>query len=142
MDKDERLGGRVGKERRNAMGFPFQPPGGFLGPSGRRVGSDGLLEIKCRICEKTICKEQYRGFSTAICAVCQGAIEQGQRPEEIMARTKQKEEEEARELYNDIGGANFKAMGIGQRVKEVIQKVKQAAQGRRRAPLFAKKDKP
>lgn len=122
------------------MGFPFQPPGGFLGPSGRRVGSDGLITIKCRICEKDICKEQYRGFSTAICTVCQGEIERGQRPEEIMAQVKAKEEEAARELYNDIGEANFKVTGIGQRLKEVVQKVKQAAQARRRAPLFAKKD--
>ena len=121
------------------MGFPPIP---FLGPAGRgrRVNADGTITIICSICEKIICKENYRGYSTATCAVCAGELERGKRPEEIMTQTAVREEQEAADMYNDLGMGGFKVKGIGQRIKEVIEKVKHAANIKRRKPLFAKKD--
>ena len=118
------------------MGAPLIYP-----VSGRRVNPDGTIDIKCRICEKTICRETYRRFSTAICAVCHGELEKGKAPEEILASVKEAEQNTASEVYNDLGPMNFKAIGLGQRVKEVIEKVRKAATQRRRKPLFAQKDK-
>lgn len=121
---------------------PNDPRFTFLGPSGRRrVGSDGLVTIVCRICEKPISKEMYRGFSTAICAVCQGYVDQGKTPDQILAMVKKQEEEVKYTLYNEIGPSNFRAIGLGERIKEVVQKIRTAATRRRRSPLFAKKDK-
>lgn len=112
------------------------------GINRRRVSSDGLVEIMCRICEKPICKEQYRGFSTAICAVCQGELDAGKRPEDIIRQTLQKEQLEHGEVLNDLGMGGFRAHGIGQRIKEVIKEVRQRAFTRKRSPLFSVKDKP
>jgi hypothetical protein len=113
----------------------------FLGANKRRVGSDGLITIICRICEKPICRQMYQGFSTAICAVCQGEIDRGKRPEDIMQDVWSREEKAKADVYDDLGPLNYKVAGIGQRIKEVVQAVKQAAQARKRAPIFAKKDK-
>jgi hypothetical protein len=113
----------------------------FLGSRTRRVGADGLITIKCRICEKDICREMYRGFSTAICAVCQGEIERGKRPEDLMDEVHAREVKARDDVYDDLGPLGFKVAGLGQRIKEVVVKVKEAAQKRRRSPLFAKKDK-
>jgi hypothetical protein len=121
---------------------PRNPLFSYLGPSTkRRVGSDGLVTIMCRICERPITKEQYRGFSTAICAVCQGEVERGKTPEEILAIVRKQEEIQKNDLYNEIGPSNFRAVGFGERIKEVVQKIRVAATRRRRSPLFAKKDK-
>ena len=113
----------------------------FLGANKRRVGSDGLITIICRICEKPICKQMYQGFSTAICAVCQGELERGKRPEEIMDEVYLRENKQREAVLDDLGPGGFKAVGIGQRIKEVVQKVKETAQGRKRGPLFSNKDK-
>jgi hypothetical protein len=121
---------------------PFNPLFSYLGPSGkRRVGSDGLVTIVCRICTKPISREQYRGFSTAICAVCQGEVEKGKTPDEILAMVKKQEEVQRHDVYNEIGPSGFRAHGLGERVKEVVQKIRTAATARRRSPLFAKRDK-
>lgn len=121
------------------MGFP---PASYLGAGsrGRRVNSDGTVTIICRICEKIISKENYRGYSTAVCAVCAGELERGKRPEEIMAQRTISEQQEVADVYNDLGEGQFKVKGVGERVKDVIQKVKKAATARRRKPLFAEKD--
>lgn len=126
------------------MGIPpnsYLGPGMGLGPGRRRVGADGLIQIVCKICEKTIAREMYRGFSTAICAVCNEELERGKTAQEIMESTRVREQKAAEEVFDDIGSSNFKAIGIGQRLKEVVQGVKKAAQGRRRKPLFASKDR-
>lgn len=123
------------------MADPNNPLYSFLGPAThRRVGSDGRVKILCRVCGKIISVEGYRGFSTAICAVCQGELEKGKTPEEILAMVKKQEEEQKISVYNEIGPGNFKAIGFGTRVKEVIDKIRVAATRRKRAPLFAKKD--
>ena len=111
------------------------------GVNRRRVGSDGLIEIICRICERPICKEQYRGFSTAICAVCQGELEAGRRPEDLIRQSLQKEESDRAEVISDLGMGGFRAVGIGQRIKDVIQQVRQKAFSRKRPPLLSVKDK-
>lgn len=124
------------------MADPNNPLYSFLGPgTSRRVGSDGLVKIKCRICGKDISKEMYRGFSTAVCAVCQGEVEKGKTPDEILAMVKAQEENEKLGLYNEVGPGNFRAIGFGARIKEVIDKVRKTATRRRRSPLFANKDK-
>lgn len=82
----------------------------------------------------------YKGYSTAICAVCQGELEKGKRPEDIIAQTKQREEDAAIKAIDDIGPGNFRVMGIGKRMREVLEKVKAKAQGRRRGSLFSEKD--
>jgi hypothetical protein len=117
------------------MGAPFIQP-----VVGRRVNSDGSVDIKCRICEKTICREMYRGFSTAICAHCSGELERGMRPEDIIRQTVAKEEEQGRELYNDLGTAGFKVSGIGKRIKEIVETIRQKATKRRRGSLLSNKD--
>ncbi len=117
------------------MGAPFIQPA-----AGRRVNSDGTVTIICRICEKPICREMYRGFSTAICAYCSGELERGKRPDEIIRQMVAKEEEQGRELYNDLGMAGFKVAGIGKRIKEVIDTIRQKATGRRRGGLLTNKD--
>jgi len=121
------------------------PPQFFFGSqgvgNGRRIGADGKIDIKCRICEKTICREMYRGYSTAICAVCSGELEKGKTPQEIMDNVLDQEQKSADEARIDLGPLNFKVAGIGERMKDVIQKIKVAAVRRKRAPLFAKKDK-
>lgn len=113
----------------------------LIGRGVRKLNSDGTISIICRICTKVISKEGYRGFSTAICAVCQGEVEKGKTPEEILAMVKKQEETQRHDLYNEIGPSNFRAMGIGERIKEVVQKIRTAATRRRRSPLFANKDK-
>ena len=123
------------------MADPNNPLYTFLGSGGNRVGSDGRVKIKCRICGKTIAHETYRGFSTAICAVCQGEVEKGKTPDEILAMVKKQEDVERHELYNSIGQSNFRVVGFGQRLKEVVEKIRVAATKRRRSPLFANKDK-
>jgi hypothetical protein len=110
-------------------------------PRGRRVGADGLIEIKCRICERTICKEMYRGFSTAICAVCSEQVERGRTPQEIMEDVRVVEEKGRTDVYEDLGQLGYKVTGLGTRMKEVVQKIKQKAFTRKRKPLFAEKDK-
>jgi hypothetical protein len=123
------------------MADPFNPLFTFLGNgTNRRVDSTGRVKIVCRICGKTIATESYRGFSTAICAVCQGEVEKGKTPEEILAMVKKREEAERHELYNEIGPSSFRAVGIGERIKDVVLKIRTAATKRRRSPLFAKKD--
>lgn len=120
------------------------PPISYLGGGfGNRRGlnSDGSVTIICRICEKTISKEQYRGFSTAICAVCAGELERGKRPEEIMAQTVVMEREQAAEVYNDLGMGGFKAKGLGPRIKDLVERVRTVATKRRRGPLLSKRDK-
>lgn len=117
------------------MGAPITYP--F---NGRRVNPDGTIDIKCRICEKTICREPYRKFSTAICAVCYGEIEKGKTPEEILAQVKAQEDAVGRGIIDDLGPTNFKVIGLGTRIKEVVEKVRKAATARRRSPLFEKKD--
>ena len=82
----------------------------------------------------------YRGFSTAICAVCQGEVERGKTPDEILAMVKKVETEQVHSLYNEIGPSGFRAHGFGQRIKDIVKKVREAATKRRRSPLFAKKD--
>jgi hypothetical protein len=116
--------------------FPITYP-----QSGRRINPDGTIDIKCRICEKTISREPYRQFSTATCAVCYGELERGKTPEEIIANVKAADQLVVNELYNDIGPANFKVAGIGQRIKDKLKGIQKAAQARRRGPLFSKKDK-
>ena len=32
---------------------------------------DGIINIKCSDCGEVICKQQYAGFSTALCVKCQ-----------------------------------------------------------------------
>ena len=122
----------------------FDPNLGYdpalLPPRSKRMHGDGTITIVCRICETSISREMYRGFSTAICAVCNGDLERGKRPEEIRANVFKTEESQKHDLYNDIGPKSFKAEGLGKRIKEVIETVKQAAQKRRRAPLFSNKD--
>lgn len=121
---------------------PFNPLFSFLGAGTRRkVGSDGLITIVCRICTKPISREMYRGFSTAICAVCQGEVEKGKTPDEILAMVKKQEEIQRYEVYNEIGPSNFRVVGIGERIKDVVQKIREKATKRRRTPLFANKDK-
>jgi hypothetical protein len=83
----------------------------------------------------------YRGYSTAICAVCSGELEKGKTPQEIMDNVLDQEQKSADEARIDLGPLNFKVAGIGERMKDVIQKIKVAAVRRKRAPLFAKKDK-
>jgi hypothetical protein len=123
------------------MNDPRNPLFSYLGAgTNRRVGSDGRVKIACRICGKTISTESYRGFSTAICAVCQGEVEKGKTPDEILAMTKKVEQEQVYTLYNEIGQRGFRAHGIGERIKDIVQKVREAATKRRRSPLFAKKD--
>jgi hypothetical protein len=117
------------------MGAPFTYP-----TSGRRVNPDGTIDIKCRICGKTICREPYRNFSTAICAVCQGEIEAGRRPEDLILEVQAQEQNQARDVYNDLGTGGFKVIGIKERIKEVVEKIKTAASRRKRGSLFAKKD--
>jgi hypothetical protein len=120
---------------------PRNPLFTYLGTGAKRkVGSDGLITIVCRICTKPISREMYRGFSTAICAVCQGEVERGKTPEEILAMVKKVETEQVHTLYNEIGPSGFRAHGIGVRIKDIVQKVREAATRRRRSPLFAKKD--
>ncbi len=121
------------------MGYPFQNPYGLT--SGRKVNTDGTIDIKCRICAKTICREPYRRFSTAICATCNGDIAMGYNPEEILQRALAGEQAVVDETFQDIGPGNFKASGIKQRIRDVVEKVKKAAVGRRRSPLLSKKDK-
>ena len=116
------------------------PPNFTYPTSGRRVNPDGTVDVKCRICEKTICREPYRGFSTAICVVCQGEIEHGKKPEEIVAQMQKREFDEANAVYDDLGPAGFKVAGLGTRIKEVIEKIKISSSKRKREPLFAKKD--
>lgn len=127
------------------MGNPLVPGNlSYLGAgdTGRkRVGSNGMLEIICRICEKKIVTQSYQGFSTAICAVCQGQIEAGKRPEDIIAAKGKEEANEAADLYNDLGPGGFKVFGIGKRFKEVVEKVKETATKRKRKALFSEKDK-
>lgn len=121
---------------------PYDPRFSFLGAGTRRkVGSDGLITIVCRICTKPISREMYRGFSTAICAVCQGEVEKGKTPDEILAMVKKHEEIQRYEVYNSIGPSNFRVVGIGERIKDVVEKIRVAATKRRRTPLFANKDK-
>ena len=120
------------------MSDPAQWGSGHIPPS--IAGSDGSITIRCRVCGKKIIRQQYRGFSSAICAVCQGEIEKGVTPEEILANVKKQEEVNKLGLYNGIGPGNFKAHGFGQRTKEVIEKIRKAATRRRRGPLFSKKD--
>lgn len=124
--------------------MPFQhiPDPGLIGYGTRtsRLGADGLITIICYICEKPICREQYRGFSTAICAVCAGEIQRGNRPEDIIAKQVKKEWDDRNKVIDDIGPGGFKVFGIGARIKEIVQKVKVAAQGRRRKPIFEMKD--
>ena len=110
------------------------------GINRRRVNSDGLIEIICRICERPICKEQYRGFSTAICAVCQGELDAGRRPEDLIRQVVQDESRQRDNVLDDLGMGGFRAHGIGERIKQAIQKVRKAAQVRKRAPLFSVKD--
>jgi hypothetical protein len=117
------------------MGIPFTTP-----VVGRRVNSDGTVDIKCRICERTICREMYRGFSTAFCAFCSGELERGKRPDEIIRKVVAMEEEQGRELYNDLGQGGFKVAGIGKRTKEIVETIRQKATGRRRGPLLSNKD--
>lgn len=117
------------------------PPSFTYPVTGRRVNPDGTVDIKCLICEQTICREPYRGFSTAICVVCQGEISAGKKPEEIVAQMKKREFDNANEVYDDLGTGGFKVTGLGERIKDVIQKIKVASGRRKRAPLFAKKDK-
>jgi len=112
----------------------------LVGARPKRLHADGTITIVCRICEKPISREMYRGFSTAICAVCHGDLERGMRPEEIRARAERHDDTIRHDVYNDIGPKGFKAEGIGMRIKEAIQQVKQAAQRRRRSPLFSNKD--
>lgn len=114
------------------MGAPYVPI------SGRRLNTDGTINVMCRVCERVISRELYRGFSTAICLKCQGLLEQGKSVEEILAATKKEEETQAADLYNDVG--TFKVTGIGPRIKQVVAQVKQRAQARKRPPLFAEKD--
>jgi hypothetical protein len=122
----------------------FDPNLGYdpvlIGQRPKRLMSDGTIIIMCRICEKPISREAYRGFSTATCAVCYGEMEKGRTPQEIMADVQQAEKRQLHDLYNDLP-QGFRAHGFGARVKEVIQKVKIAAEKRRRSPLFSKKDK-
>jgi hypothetical protein len=106
-----------------------------------RVGSDGLITIICRICEKPICRQMYQGFSTAICAVCAGEIQAGRRPEDLIRDTVAKEDKERRDVLDDLGMGGFKVAGIGKRIKDVVATVKKVAQARKRKPLFAEKDK-
>ena len=120
---------------------PIQDPA-VLGYGTRtsRLGADGRITIICYICEKPICRETYRGFSTAICAVCAGEIERGKRPEDIIAATVESEKKLRNQVLEDLGPGRFKVFGIGKRIKEVIETVKKAAQTRRRKPLFEGKD--
>jgi hypothetical protein len=124
------------------MGWPpgFNYVSGGFG-NRRRLNSDGTISIICRICEKEISREAYRGFSTAICAVCNGELEKGKRPEDIIAQTVVAERDQAAELYNDLGMGGFKAKGLGVRIKDMVEKVRVAATRRRRSPLLSKKDK-
>lgn len=123
------------------MGGP--PINVFEGGFGnrRKVNSDGTITIICRICERPISREQYRGFSTATCAVCHGELERGKRPEEIIAQTISVERDQAADVYNDIGMGGFKAKGLGTRIKDLVEKVRTVATRRRRGALLSKKDK-
>ena len=112
----------------------------LIGRAGRKLNADGTITIKCRICGKDISRQMYRGFSTAICAVCQSEVEKGKTPEEILAIVKKQEEEQKINLYNEIGPSNFRVIGLGRRIKEVIQEIRQKATRRRRTPLFSNKD--
>lgn len=106
----------------------------------KRLHADGTVTILCRICERPISREMYKGFSTATCAVCFGELERGKRPDEIMAERAAQERQQANAVYDDIGGQRFRAHGFGQRIKEVIEQVKMKATARRRGPLMSGKD--
>src|SRR6266566_4134745 len=124
------------------MGIPPQFFFGLQGGGqGRRVGADGMISVKCLICEKTICRELYRGYSTAICAVCSGQLEQGKTALELMEQAREQEQKEVQGLAEDLGPLGFKVTGLGERMKDVVKKVKTKAAVRRRKPLFASKDK-
>ena len=112
------------------MGAPF-----YIPPStGRRVRADGLIDVICRICEKTITSVSYdrNRFSTAICAVCQGAIDKGQDPVEVAERRRLEELQKAAEIQNEIGPSGFMARGLRRRVKEIVDAVKTRVTARRR----------
>ncbi len=123
--------------------YDYDPmnPTTFLHPGVRKPNPDGTVTIICYICEKPIVKQMYRGFSTAICAVCAGFVEQGLTPEQVIARVAQEEKNERHEVYNDLGNQKFRAVSPWQRIKEVIETVKVAAQKRKRPPIFSGKDK-
>lgn len=112
----------------------------LIGRAGRKLNADGTITIKCRICGKDISRQMYRGFSTAVCAVCQNEVEKGKTPDEILAMVKKQEENLKINLYNEIGPNNFRVIGIGKRIKDFVQEIREKATRRRRTPLFANKD--
>src|SRR6266700_889408 len=86
---------------------------------GRRVGADGLINIVCRICEKTICRELYRGYSTAICAVCSEQLDRGLTAQEVLEQARLQDQQQLADVAEDLGPLNFKVAGIGKRMKDV-----------------------
>jgi phage FluMu protein Com len=107
--------------------------------ANRMANASGAVEIRCSICGKIILTQQYKGFSTVRCAVCQAETEKGRTPEEILAQQMKTETEERLALYEDLKHG-VKVHGLVKAMKEVVQEVRKAATARRRSPLFAKKD--
>lgn len=117
------------------MGAPFVQP-----IIGRRINSDGTIDIICSICETTICRQPYRGYSTAICAHCSGELERGKRPEDIIREQLKVEDKQHRDVMDDLGQGRFKVWGLGKRIQEVVQEIRKAATKRRRGKLLENKD--
>lgn len=118
----------------------YFPPGTEIRPRGRRIGADGMVTIICRICEKPICREPYRKFSTAICAVCHGELEQGKRPEDIISAYREQNKQMEVQVKEDVGPGGFKALGIGKRLREVVADVRKAIGQRKPPPIFSQRD--
>ncbi len=107
---------------------------------GRRIHADGTISIVCRICERVVARQLYRGFSTVICSVCAGLQEGGKTAEEIREEVRKREEQLVQDLYNhELGGQTFRAKGLGERITDKVKQIRQRLT-RKRRPLLEEKD--
>jgi hypothetical protein len=105
-------------------------------PAFRKLGNDGTVEIFCRICERFISRQPYRGFSTAICYWCATGIPRPLEEDPTPASVN---------LYNEsesdrqgLAGFVFKAVGFLKKIATSKTTSEKVAGAKKRKPLFSK----
>lgn len=109
------------------------PPTFYLPPqAGRRIDSDGTIMIRCSSCGTDIVRQQYMRFSTAICTVCQGAIESGQDPATVAEQRRLQDLEEMQRMTEEVPHGGFRAPGFLKKGKIVLQEIMERVTKRKR----------
>lgn len=110
-------------------------------PGNRRLNSDGTIDVHCKICGNFICRQMYKGYSTAICHWCANDIprplEEDPNPATVNLYNEEESEKQRSGAYG-LSGFAFKAVSLLKKVFKPKPTSEKIAGAKKRRPLFEK----